>query len=492
MMYKVGQVAQQTGLSIRTLRHYDDLGLLIPSGRTDAAYRLYSADDLTRLLHIQSLKSLGLSLPEIKRALDDPTYDAHVVLQQHITLLQERIAQETALLERLKHLQQAGEVGWAELAATIALTSRVQRRVQQFVAAAQEMPGKMQLTPEQLKHLHQQPLERQVEEDWGALISDIFTALEQGLSPETEEAQALARRWQNAVTQATGQRQDIAQAIGQTYQQHLPPEFQAMWRLISEALRQANNGVSMNSQFSEHYSDLFHLDKNIRIRAALDLGAMKDEAALPTLLQRLGQEPDFYVRENLTWAVTRMAKAALPLLEAQLNCPDAATRLQATHTLSKIADPASTAVLLELLKDEDAEVARKAIFALGQIQNTDALKALIAALGHPNAERRNTLSNAVVVFGQAAVPLLLDVLKASDGAGRTHAAEILGLIGDPVAAGALTEALHDEVWDVQFAALSALGHLPGEDARQAVKAATAFNDVRLRAVAQRLAGFLSS
>lgn len=61
----IGELAEKTGLSLRTIRHYDEVGLLKPSGRTDGGFRLYTPDDLTRLLLIRRMKPLGFSLDEM-------------------------------------------------------------------------------------------------------------------------------------------------------------------------------------------------------------------------------------------------------------------------------------------------------------------------------------------------------------------------------------------------------------------------------------------
>src|SRR5664280_1916472 len=89
---KIGEVARRTGLSVRTLRHYDELGLLVPSERTYSEHRLYSSADFRRLLAVQHLKSLGLSLTEVKAALDDPGFDAAEALADHITTLEHRLS----------------------------------------------------------------------------------------------------------------------------------------------------------------------------------------------------------------------------------------------------------------------------------------------------------------------------------------------------------------------------------------------------------------
>ena len=66
---KIGEVAEATGLSIRTLRHYDELGLVVPSGHTAGGFRLYTDDDVERLLLVRRMKPLGFTLEEMKQLL---------------------------------------------------------------------------------------------------------------------------------------------------------------------------------------------------------------------------------------------------------------------------------------------------------------------------------------------------------------------------------------------------------------------------------------
>lgn len=67
---QIGELADRTGLSLRTIRHYDEIGLLVPSGRSDGGYRLYTEEDLDRLLLIRRMKPLGFSLESMKELLD--------------------------------------------------------------------------------------------------------------------------------------------------------------------------------------------------------------------------------------------------------------------------------------------------------------------------------------------------------------------------------------------------------------------------------------
>ncbi len=62
---QIGELAERTGLSIRTLRHYDEIGLLRPSARSEGGFRLYTADDESRLLLIRRMKPLGYSLEQM-------------------------------------------------------------------------------------------------------------------------------------------------------------------------------------------------------------------------------------------------------------------------------------------------------------------------------------------------------------------------------------------------------------------------------------------
>jgi DNA-binding transcriptional MerR regulator len=123
--WRIGEVAERTGLTRRTLRHYDELGLLVPAARSWSDYRLYDEADLLRLLQIQNLKALGLSLPEIADALADPELDATATLRSHLAHLKERIAAEQRLADRLQSLAGTDERSWDDVLATIALTRQL-------------------------------------------------------------------------------------------------------------------------------------------------------------------------------------------------------------------------------------------------------------------------------------------------------------------------------------------------------------------------------
>ena len=88
--YRVADVARLAGVSIRALHHYDAIGLLVPTGRTEAGYRLYTDADLLRLQQILIGRELGFSLDEIKRSLDDPKFDQRQALLEQRKRLTEK------------------------------------------------------------------------------------------------------------------------------------------------------------------------------------------------------------------------------------------------------------------------------------------------------------------------------------------------------------------------------------------------------------------
>ncbi|MEV5383132.1 MerR family transcriptional regulator [Streptomyces sp. NPDC052721] len=117
----IGEVARRSGVSARMLRHYESLGLVRPSGRTGSGYREYSGEDMRRIFHIESLRSLGLSLREIGRALDDPGFTPSALVDDLIRQTRDRIAAETELLTRLRRIHAADPAGWEDVLQVVAL-----------------------------------------------------------------------------------------------------------------------------------------------------------------------------------------------------------------------------------------------------------------------------------------------------------------------------------------------------------------------------------
>lgn len=111
MSFAVSQVAALAGVTVRTLHHYDDIGLLVPGGRTAAGYRRYTDADLERLQQIRFYRELGFSLEEIGTILDDPDADPAAHFRRQHRLLLERIKRLSEMVTAIEFAMEAQKVG---------------------------------------------------------------------------------------------------------------------------------------------------------------------------------------------------------------------------------------------------------------------------------------------------------------------------------------------------------------------------------------------
>lgn len=191
MLLRVGELAKRTGLTVRTLHHYDDIGLLTPSTRSDAGYRLYRRQDIARLHRIQALRSLGMSLADIGTLLDQPSPPLSTVLERQMRLLEREIAQKHQLRDRLANLHRqvvnGEEPTMDDWLKTLELMTMYDRY----------------FSPEELDRLplYQAGAARQAE--WQDLIQEAEGLLRQGTSPASSEARDLATRWMTKLERDT-------------------------------------------------------------------------------------------------------------------------------------------------------------------------------------------------------------------------------------------------------------------------------------------------
>ena len=117
----IGEVARRSGVSARMLRHYDALGLVRPTGRTVGGYREYAGQDIRRIFHVESLRTLGLSLRQIGRVLEDPGFTPSTLIGDLIRQSESRLDRERELLERLRAVDASEPGDWAEVLRTVEL-----------------------------------------------------------------------------------------------------------------------------------------------------------------------------------------------------------------------------------------------------------------------------------------------------------------------------------------------------------------------------------
>ncbi|WP_433833373.1 MerR family transcriptional regulator [Actinoplanes sp. CA-015351] len=149
----IGEVARRSGVSTRMLRHYDSLGLVRPTGRTVGNYREYSGDDIRRIFHVESLRTLGLSLRDIGRALQDPGFEPAALVGDLIRRTEERIATEQELLERLRAVDASAPLGWQGVLRIVELLHGLNspdaaRRQQTVLGPAEDVPVPAELLAE--------------------------------------------------------------------------------------------------------------------------------------------------------------------------------------------------------------------------------------------------------------------------------------------------------------------------------------------------------
>jgi DNA-binding transcriptional MerR regulator len=186
-LWKIGELAKATGLTVRTLHHYDEIGLLAPSERTQSGHRLYGAADVRRLYEIRALRELGLPLQEIPDALAG---DPRNTLEEHLR----RVEQDVERGRRLQSLLQ-GILARAASASGHDYMEAIQ---------AMTMMDKY-YTPAQLDKLERRRQElgeeaqQQYHGEWEEVIAIAKSHYEQGTDPTDPQMQEVARRWRELI-----------------------------------------------------------------------------------------------------------------------------------------------------------------------------------------------------------------------------------------------------------------------------------------------------
>jgi DNA-binding transcriptional MerR regulator len=211
-LYRVGELARLTGVSVRTLHHYDAIGLLCPSLRGENGYRWYSGDDVARLQQIKSLRSLGFSLEDVRSSLERHLFLPEHIIAMHLERLRERIALEQKLCARLEAVQQCMSTRqnisaeeWLTIIEAITMTEKYYTPEQmEYLARRREKVGEERI--------------REVEAEWPRLMDEVRQAVERGDDPASAGSQELARRWNGLVEEFTGGNDGIRQSLNSMYQ----------------------------------------------------------------------------------------------------------------------------------------------------------------------------------------------------------------------------------------------------------------------------------
>ncbi len=313
------------------LRHYESLGLVRPSGRTGSGYREYSGEDIRRIFHIESLRSLGLSLREIGRALDDPDFTPSALVGDLIRQTRERIAAETELLTWLLRIDAAEPAGWEHVLKVVALlqalgSQRTEVRQRAALSSADEVPV---------------PVEALVE----AALS------------ETEPNVAGALRWALARSGDDAGPALLARGLGS-------PVAAVRERAVRSLVEMPGDEATARLRDA-----LANTDVAVRGHAALALGTRGVTDAVPTLIDMIVEGRNdtdaadaLSVLASDTAAADRIAAGLVDRLAHETT--EAPARGRLTQALADIPGSTASRALVELSHDEDRAVALTAAYLL--------------------------------------------------------------------------------------------------------------------------------
>ena len=175
----------------------------------------------------------------------------------------------------------------------------------------------------------------------------------------------------------------------------------------------------------------------VRALGALAIGTTPDPGSVDALVERCAVEPEFFVRDMLTWALTRHpSSTTVPRLVAELRSERAQARSQALHTLSKVGDRrAWPAITRAVLTDADDEVARSAwraaVLLVPEGEEPALAQVLATQLGRGGRETQRSLGRALVALGEVAAPVLRAATTDPDPRVRRHAVAVERLLRDP-------------------------------------------------------------
>ncbi|NNM99933.1 MAG: MerR family transcriptional regulator [Candidatus Eremiobacteraeota bacterium] len=236
--YRIGAFARLTGITVRTLHHYDRIGLLRPQGRSDARYRLYGDRELMRLQQIVTLKALGFDLATIGRMLDDERFDIGRALDAQIAMLEERREGIEKIVEAMRAARES-----LRLAPSLR-SERFVRAIQGTLMMNQIDYGK-HFTPEQLRALGERSLgeteQANITAAWNTLFSDIAAA--ENVDPASVQAQALLERWESLVAAFTQNDPSMERSLASFYADETnrtkvaaaTPQMPKAWRFVERA-----------------------------------------------------------------------------------------------------------------------------------------------------------------------------------------------------------------------------------------------------------------
>lgn len=230
-MYTVKQLSDLAGVSVRTLHYYDEIGLLEPSSIAGNGYRYYSDQALLRLQQILFYRELELELKQIRRILEDPSFDLAAALQSHRSALQAKI-------ERLKALIQTVDATIMHLAGEIKMNQKSifegfsPEKQKQYDEEAERLWGESARESARLWKSYSEQKKQEILREGGEIYAGIAAQMSKG--PASPEVQASLERWRQHMRYFYEPAPGVLRALGEMYHDH--PDFNATFTAIHPGL----------------------------------------------------------------------------------------------------------------------------------------------------------------------------------------------------------------------------------------------------------------
>ena len=196
-MYKASEFAGRAGVTVRTLHHYDRLGLLKPA-RTVSGYRVYGETDFVRLAQIVTLKFVGFPLNQIKRLLDQRALDLPSVLKLQRKFLLEKQRHIDKAIEALDYAERSVSSGTATIPDAICKVTEAIERANNFEWTSKYYSSEAKHFLSKRRQKEPDAAERGTRA-WQCLIADIETAIREKVKPTSKRGAMLASRWRELV-----------------------------------------------------------------------------------------------------------------------------------------------------------------------------------------------------------------------------------------------------------------------------------------------------
>jgi DNA-binding transcriptional MerR regulator len=213
--WRIGELASATGLTVRALRHYDEIGLLEPSERSAAGHRLYTESDVRHLYLVVTLRDLGMPLAAMAEHLAGD-FDARAVIEGHLERLDRQLALHQELRSRVKTVLEALATNERPSADDLVKTMEVISMHEKYFD--QEQTAQLE---ERRKEMGREAIEAS-QREWAELITAVEAEKARGTDPADERMQELARKWQGLIEQFTGGDSGIFQSLKNMYETEGP------------------------------------------------------------------------------------------------------------------------------------------------------------------------------------------------------------------------------------------------------------------------------